>query len=162
MPNDVLLQLKDIDGDAIIAKHDKWIAVENCSLGLSAPMSAAAVGQNSKRETANFQDFQFSKPLDSSSVLILQRACDGAQIKDGKVHFMTATKGDEVEWYYELEMKKIYVTSYSVSGQGTNAYENFTLRPDFFIWRYKPKKDDGTLDAAKPGQWNIQKQQKAE
>jgi type VI secretion system secreted protein Hcp len=87
----------------------------------------------------------------------MQYCADGYHVTD-EVVLTTRRAGTEQQEYFLIKMKPVYITTYQTGGSSGDIVpvETFSLNFGAIKFEYKPQKEDGTLDAAIEGAWNVQ------
>jgi type VI secretion system secreted protein Hcp len=145
MAVDMFLELKNVKGESLDKEHKDLIDILAWSWGVS-NSGTAHLGPGAGAGKANFQDISITKYVDLASPTLLKFASDGGHIEEGKLIVRKA--GGKPLTYIVIEMKKIFITSFSTGGSGgeDRLTENVTLNFAKFKFTYTSQKPDGTKD----------------
>ena len=156
MAVDMFLKLDGIDGESQDETHAGEIDVLAWSWGAS-QSGTTHMGSGGGGGKVSVQDFSFTKYVDKATNLLWQRVFDGKPIKEGVLVMRKA--GGEQQEYFKVTLTDLIVSSVSTGGSGgeDRLTENVTLNFAETGIEYFPQKPDGTLDAAMPAGWNIEK-----
>ena len=140
---DYFLKIDGIEGESLHAGHAKEIDIESWSWGASSTTSSG--GNRAGRACVNA--FNFTKPVDKASPLLMANAVSGMTLKTA---VLTARKaGKEQQEYLKVTLENVLVTSYQGAGS-TSALpvDHFSLNFARMTIEYKPQKPDGSLGPA--------------
>lgn len=146
MAVDMFLELDKIKGESRDSKHKGDIDILSWSWGLS-QSSSAHVAAGAGVGKANFQDISITKYVDKASVTLMEHVATGDHIDKAKLVVRKA--GGKPLEYIIIDLKKVFVASYSTGGSGGEDLltENITLNFAEVKVTYVPQKADGTGDA---------------
>lgn len=148
MAVDYYLELEGIKGESQDKDHKDQIEVLSWSWGMTQTGSGHS-GTGSASGRANFQDVSLTKIMDKASVTLQQYCATGKHIPTGKLVCYKAS-GDNRVKYFVMDMKKVYVSSYSTGGvsEGGLQTENLSLNLGEFKDTYTQQMADGSAGAS--------------
>lgn len=143
---DMFLKLGDIKGESTDRAHSNEIDVLSWSWGMSQSGVAGKV---------NVQDLSFTKYLDKSSPELFLACANGKHYPEAKLTVRKA--GDKPLEYLKITLKDVLVSSYSVSGGGSEEIptENVTLNFSKVEIEYTEQKADGTIGETVVAGWDV-------
>lgn len=143
MAVDMFLELDKIKGESQDSKHKDDIDILSWSWGLS-QSSSAHIGSGAGVGKANFQNISVTKYIDKASVTLMELVATGDHIDKAKLVVRKA--GGKPLEYLVIDLKKVFVTSYSTGGSGGEDLltESITLNFAEVKVTYVPQKPDGT------------------
>jgi type VI secretion system secreted protein Hcp len=155
MAVDMFIKIEGIAGESKDKTHKDEIDVLAWSWGVS-QSGSFHVGGGGGAGKANFQDLSFTKWIDKSSNLLLKFCATGEHVPEATLIVRKA--GTEQLEYINIKMKKLLVTSVSTGGSGgeDRLTENVTLNFADVHFGYFEQKEDGSLDAEKEFNYNIE------
>ena len=162
MAVDMFMEISTIVGET----KDKTFSAKNAidvlawSWGMS-NSGNAHMGGGMGAGKVNVQDISFTKYMDKASTILMQAVCSGKHFTEAKLSIRKA--GDKPMIYYVITMNDVLITSLSTGGSGgeDRFTENLSLNFAKFKVDYFPQKQDGTLDAVVPMNYNIAESDKA-
>src|SRR5690242_5066268 len=106
----IYMQFEGIDGDVDSEGHEKWIELENIRLEVSRNITPAG---NSGREisTPAVSEIVITKNHDSASTDLFRDSLSGTP-KKVVIHYVRT--GEKPQVYYEIDLEKCLISSYSV------------------------------------------------
>jgi type VI secretion system secreted protein Hcp len=146
MASDMFLKLSDIVGESKDQKYSKQIDIASWSWGIH-NTSDAHISGGAGAGKASVHDLSFSKYVDKATPSLIDTCFRGTHIKDGQLIIRKAGGKDAVE-YLLLDMKIIFITSYSLGGSGgeSRCVENITIAFQEFEWSYQAQDEKGAKD----------------
>ena len=108
-----------IDGESDDANHPKWIDVLTIDWGAQAGENPGSSAQSRRRAAAVPEDMQITFEYEKASPKILDALTKGKVIPKLEIE-LTSTYGGARATYLKYELKNVQITSYSVSGSGSN------------------------------------------
>ncbi|WP_395344097.1 Hcp family type VI secretion system effector [Ningiella sp. W23] len=143
MAVDMFLELDKIKGESQDKKYKGDIDVLSWSWGMS-QQSSSHVASGGGVGKANIQDISITKYVDKSSVTLMEYIATGDHVDKAKLVVRKA--GGKPLEYIVIELKKVFITSYSTGGSGGEDLltDSFTLNFAEFKVTYVPQKEDGT------------------
>jgi type VI protein secretion system component Hcp len=148
----------EVEGSVTEGEHIKWIPIS--SFSFNAARGIVSIGgshQTTHMAHADVSDISFSKPMDASSVGILQKLLSGLMFDNLQMD-LTSTDNGQKRTYFSMKGKYCRITSVSANGsgqEGSVATESFSVNVRSVSWAFYP------LDAeSKPGTpvvagWNL-------
>ncbi|MGF1579069.1 MAG: Hcp family type VI secretion system effector [Gemmataceae bacterium] len=154
---DYFLKIPGIEGESTDEGHGGEIEVQSWSWGEtnSATHESGTTGGGAGRVAV--QDFTFTMEANKATPVLMQYCATGKHITE-EVVLTCRRAGEEQQEYFFIKMKNVYVTSYQTGGSSGDIVpiDAITLNFGAIMLEYMPQKEDGTLDAAIPGSWNVQ------
>ncbi len=159
MAVDMFLDLKDVPGESKDDKHKDKIDVLAWSWGCS-QSGTMHHGGGGGAGKANFQDISVTKWIDKASPILMTNVACGDHIPEGTLIVRKA--GSKPLEYIKITMTDILVTSVSTGGSGgeDRLTENVTLNFAKIKFEYKEQKKDGSSEAAKVFNYDIEANKK--
>lgn len=154
MAVDIFAKLGDIKGESTDAKHKDEIEVLSFSWGVT--NAAPAGGGGGGAGKATFQDLSIVHRIDKASPQLLLACATGKHLPDATITHRKAGKGQQD--YLIVKMNDVIVTGVVHSGNaGPEATTSETVSLSFakIAFEYKPRKQDGSLDAGVHFKYDI-------
>ena len=153
MAVDMFLKLEGVPGESIDKTHAGEIEVQSCSLGGSQG-SGMASGTGGGTGKVNLQDVHFSKSLDTASLVLFQKMCNGKHIPSALITFRKA--GEKPLEYLKIKLTDIIVTnvSWGGSGGGDSTSEQLSLAFTKIECEYFAQKADGSGEKKGAASWD--------
>lgn len=155
MAVDYYLKLDGIKGESQGKDHKDEIDIMSWSWGMT-QSGTTHLATGSGAGKANFQDISLTKIVDHSTAALVQYCTTGKHIASGVLSCYKAS-GDSRVKFFEIELKKILVSSFSTGGvsEGDQQTENFSLNFGEFKITYKQQTETGAEGPAPDFGWNI-------
>jgi type VI secretion system secreted protein Hcp len=156
MAFDAFLKLNGVTGESQKATHAGEIDVMSFSWGAS-NSSSVGTGTGVSVGKVTVSDFSVMKTTDKASPSLFQKCCDGSVIPTGVVTIQKQVAGVPTP-YLVYNFQNLYVTSIQWSGSGgagDSPMESITFCFEVGTVDYSPQKDDGSLDNAIHGGWDV-------
>jgi type VI secretion system secreted protein Hcp len=119
-----------IEGEVTETGHDKWLACDSASFGVSRSTTVeVGSGQEKRhRDQPTVSDLQVSRTYDKSSPLLFNECVVGKPQKC-VIHYLEPADGADASpnVYLEYQLRNCLISSYSVSGGGEGASETLAL-----------------------------------
>jgi type VI secretion system secreted protein Hcp len=144
MASDIFAKIGDIKGESLDSKHKDEIEVLSFSWGVTNTGSIGTGGGGGAGK-ATFQDLSFHHGIDKASPLLLRACATGEHIKEATITHRKAGKGQQE--YLIIKMNDIIITGISLSDATDAASETVSMAFAKVDLEYKPRKQDGSLDA---------------
>lgn len=156
MAADMLLKIKDVDGESQIEGKSGWIDVMSYSLGASNPSSVGS-GSGSGAGKVSISSLSIQKVMDKSTPILFLKCCSGKHFDEAELIVREA--GDKPVEYLKHKFKQVYIDSISwgAAGGGGKPSESLSISFAEVTMEYYPQKEDGSLDSKVPAGWNVQK-----
>ena len=139
--SDYFLKIDGVDGESSDQSHKGEISIESFSWGMS--NSGSMTGGGAGAGKVQFQDFHFTKTVDKSSPVLMEKVATGEHIKDVKLTVRKA--GSDQQTYLVITLKEVMVSSYSASGStGDAPVEEISLNFEKIEMEYITQNPDGT------------------
>ena len=144
---DMFLKIPGIDGESMTKGHEKEIELLAWSWG--ATQTGAIGGGGAGAGKASFQDFHFTKFIDKSSPILLQKLAIGQHIPEATFVIERPTGEPTPFKFLEIKMTDLLVSSYQIGGSSGDdrPVESISLNFAKIEFKYTPQKADGTADA---------------
>ena len=143
----IFLRLDGMTGSSSDTNHPGWLDV----FSVSGP-AVSNPGTNSN--TANFQDFCFAKPVESSSPTLLLQCAAGTAIPTGTIDFVSSTYS--TARFFRVNLTNISLTSIIQQSDGGSLTETMCLLPQSYSWNYTKFRTNNGLPATYfSGNWDI-------
>ncbi len=148
MADDIVVKIKDIEGESMVAGHLKEIDVHSVSWGLHNQATTHLGGGGGAGKVA-FQDVHFSKHFDAASNVLQMRCADGKHIDKAEIFFRKQGGGQKE--YLVITLEQLLISNY----QGSNGGEQFSISFSKFKFDYKQQDAKGTLLGSKAFAWDL-------
>ena len=162
MAVDMFMEIDTIKGESkdSVFKSKNAMDVLAWSWGLS-NSGNAHMGGGAGAGKVNVQDLSFTKYMDKASPILMQAVCTGKHFTKATLSIRKA--GEKPLVYYTITMNDVLLTSLSTGGSGgeDRFTENLSMNFAKFNVDYFPQKQDGSLDAVVPMNYDIQGSVKA-
>jgi len=154
MAADIFAKIGDIKGESLDAKHKDEVEVLSWSWGVSQSGSIVPGGGGGAGK-ASFNDFNFTHHIDKASPVLMKACATGAHIKEATIAMRKAGKGQQD--FLIIKMNDVIITNVqpSVSGDAAATAENVALQFAKVHLEYRPRKADGSFDAALHFKYDI-------
>ena len=153
----IFLDIKDIKGDSDIKGFEKQIEVLSFSHGVAAQVTGDVSNEQRTSGKPMHQDFSLTKYADTSSPLLNQKCCEGANLGDVTVTIGRNDKGVILVLYTYI-MKDVILSSVSIGGGGGGKpVESLTLNYSRIEWHYTSQKQEGGKEGEIVGKWDLSK-----
>jgi type VI secretion system secreted protein Hcp len=150
------LKLDGIKGESQKQSHVGEIDIMSFSWG-SSNSTSVGTGTGASTGKVSISDFSIMKTTDSASPVLFQKCCDGSVIATGVVTLQKQVSGAATP-YLVYNFTNVYVTAIQWSGSGGSGdspMESVSFCFEVGTVDYSPQKDDGSLDSAIHGGWDI-------
>lgn len=164
MAVDYFLKIDGINGESEDEKHQNEIEVIDFKWSEN-QTSNFAQGGGGGGGKVKMENFRFRTFLNSASPALMQSCAEGKHIKEAV--FTCRKAGGGQKDYYKVTMEEVIVASCEISGGNGDVeeghyveghpVEEFALNFGKIKWEYYPQKNDGTLDSAKTGGYDLKK-----
>jgi type VI secretion system secreted protein Hcp len=153
MAADIFLKLGDIKGESPDDKHKGEIEVLSWSWGVSNSSSMSSGGGGGEGKS-NHQDLSFMHKFDTASPILMQYCADGTHMKEATLIQRKAGKGQQE--FLTVKLNDVFITNVAQSGLGSDhPTETVSLAFAKYSVEYKAQKQDGSLDAAVKGGYDL-------
>lgn len=141
--SDLLLTLDGIEGSSTDEQYKG--AIEVSSFSFESAYSAANNSRGGAAGKATYEDIEFSKWIDKSSLPILRALATGKHIPSGTLYVRKA--GDRPFTYLKIQLSDIVITSYSISDDSDeHPKETFSIRAQKIELEYTEMNPDGSAE----------------
>jgi type VI secretion system secreted protein Hcp len=131
-----VMVLDGIRGESTIPNYRDGINIYSFSFGASTSGSDSSSGNAGK---ATYQDINFTKRVDTSSLPLLKNLATGRSIAKGTIYFLINDQP-----YLVIRMKNILVDSLQLSGSNSETIsESVSLKPSEIQFEYAPINNKG-------------------
>jgi type VI secretion system secreted protein Hcp len=153
---DYFLLLPGVEGESTDAAHAGEIELLSWSWGVSNAATHESGTTGGGAGKGHCQDITVTARSSKATATLMQFCADGKHITDECV--LTCRRaGETPQDYMLIKMKPVYITSYQTGGSSGDVVpvETFSLNFGAIKFEYSPQKEDGSLDAAIEGAWNV-------
>ena len=154
MAADYILKITGVDGECQVKGHENQIDIMSWSIGMS-NSGSASVGGGAGSGKVSFQDFHFTKHVDSSSNALQLRCAGGKPITEATMFVRKQGADGKQQEYIKITLSDFIVANYSLSGGGDAAMEQFSFNYAKYKFEYAKQKKDGSLEGYKPIEWDL-------
>ncbi len=154
---DYFLKIPGIEGESTDKGHVGEIEILSWSWGETNDSTHESGTTGGGAGKVSMQDFTFTTRANKATPVLMQYCAEGHHVTD-EVILTCRRAGKEQQEYFQIKMKPVYITSYQTGGSSGDMVpvDTCTLNFGAIKFEYKPQKEDGSLDAAIPGTWNLQ------
>ena len=139
---DFFLKLDGIDGEATARYHEKWIAIESFSWGVSNPVSYATGGGGAGKAVRS--DFSLTLPYSKASPAIFIKLVTGARITEATLSASKAAGGATSD-FLKYKLSDVFISSYNTEGSQGVPFEQISLAFAKIEVSYSVQSKDGSL-----------------
>jgi len=152
----MVLEIKNVDGESKLAGHEDKIDIVSWSWGLSQDGSMHT-GGGGGAGTVSVRDLSVTKYVDKATPNLHLACCDGTHFSEATL-FMRKMGKDPLD-YLKIKMDPVMVTGIESGGSDgeDSLMENVTFNFSKVELTYTPQKEDGSGDAEIVTNWNIEK-----
>jgi type VI secretion system secreted protein Hcp len=152
------IDLEGIEGEATDQDYKDKIEVQSVSWG-GTNHSSFKHGTGGTISKGQMHEISFSKYMCKASLKLFERCVDGSHIPTGTLTLCKMSGDDNKIKYFEVELDKVYVTSYNVSahGGGDLPMESITLSFVQAKTKYLPQKNEGYAAGNIGFGWDMQR-----
>ncbi|HEY0061315.1 MAG TPA: type VI secretion system tube protein Hcp [Telluria sp.] len=146
-----------INGDSVVANHDKWITISKLQMGVGRAISISGGGKDRETSNPSFSELTLTKSTDiASSDLFMQAVC-GKSLGKAEIHFVQTGGADKKQQVYlAIELTDAIVSSYSSNSGGERPTETISLNFTQISYKYDAFNGDAiTTGTAK--KWDLAK-----
>jgi type VI secretion system secreted protein Hcp len=144
-------QSGDIKGESKDDAHPKHLQIQNFKFGVELAASAATgTGMGAGKSVAKYFEFEVSNS--AASPTLLQHCCDGTHCKGATLYVRKA--GGKPQDYYVWKFKDLVITKFEIACSD-DILEKIAFAYTAIYCEYKPQKEDGSLDSALKGGWDV-------
>jgi type VI secretion system secreted protein Hcp len=149
----IFLEFDGIDGESRDNEFSNAIDVLSFSEGASIASSSQS---GTTQSVPSFQNITVVKWLDSSSPRLRVKMAEGS-LSPSATLYVRRDSGDRPFVFYEVELKNVFITSFSTSAAGGDDQlsEQITLGFEEIKWTYYKQALDGSPDGEVSEGWNI-------
>lgn len=137
-----------IDGESVDKNHKSWCDLLSFSQSFSKP---AATGATRRRGSVVVEDLVCVKEIDKSSPKLQEAVCKGKVFPKLELELVNSTGT-----YLRYELKKVMITSYSISGGSDQPIEEFSINFEEIKVTYTEQKGGKTAGNVEYT-WKVEK-----
>jgi type VI secretion system secreted protein Hcp len=115
-----------IQGDVTASGHEHWIELTSFQWGVTRAISSIASGADRESAVPSVGEIKVTKPLDSSSPLLLKEALNG-QGQTVVIDFVKTGPSGQQQIYLEYTLTNTLVSGFSTSSGGDRPTESLTF-----------------------------------
>ena len=144
MAVDIVLKLEGIEGESLVAAHEKEIDILNYSWGMSQSGSWETGGGGGTGKVS-IQDISFVKYVDKATTELMKHCCRVMHVPSGKL--ILRKGGDNPLDYLVIDLENIIVSSVQCGGSsgGDRMTETFSVAFKKFTVTYNEQSEQGTV-----------------
>jgi type VI secretion system secreted protein Hcp len=163
---DMFLKFYPENGPALVGEsQDKtysgaqgWFEISSFNLGIQNSVAIGSSGGGAGAGKAQFQDFTFTKAVDTISPAIFKVLASGSHFANARLVLRKAGavggKTQAAYLQYEFELVAVSSQHWAGSAGDDQPTESITLKVGAVKISYSPQKPDGTLGQAITGTWS--------
>jgi type VI secretion system secreted protein Hcp len=155
------LDLEGIKGSSLDSDFKDQIPLQSMSWGVTNHGNFGH-GSGGSKHRGQIHELSISKIMCKASPTLMQFCTTGDHISEGKLSLCWQS-GDTKKAYYEVNLKKIRVTSHQMAG-GSGAQhpmESISLQFAIMESTYTPQDNEGSAEGGVRFGWDLQKNEKA-
>lgn len=155
MASNYLLVIEGISGESQSKAKPKSIELDSFGWGATNPTNFSSGGGGGKGKVS-FQDFHFTKKLDSSSPTLAEFCFHGSSFKATLHVHKQGDKNAPVE-YFTVKLTEAGISNYSASGSGDqgDVFEQFSIGFAQVEIEYTEQTDKNTKGSKVRSGWNV-------
>lgn len=156
MAVDMFLKIDGIDGESTDEAHDKWIAIDSYSHGVSQPVSGASRTGGHTAGRADFQHFSIIKTVDSATPDLYIACSNGKHIP--KIEMECCLAAEDKHVFMKYELTDVIVSSISAGGSRHDEErpsETVSFAYGSIKWEYTPIDHTGAAGASIERTWDL-------
>ena len=137
---DYFLKIDDVDGESIVAGHEKWIELSSWSWGETNVVSSDPAGGSTGK--VSVQDFSFTLHRSAASPLLFLACATGQHYDKAQLECRKAgSAAQKQEVYLNITLSDVLVSSYGLSGHEPGAIVRDELSLNFtkIEWTFTAK-----------------------
>jgi len=155
---DYFLKIPGAEGESTDKGHQNEIEILSWSWGESNASSHESGTTGGAAGKAHLQELVCTLRANKATPVLMQFCAEGTHVTDETV--LTCRRaGKTPQDYFLIKMKPVYITSYQTGGSSGDVVPVDTISLNFGAvkFEYCPQKEDGSLDAAVEGAYDVQK-----
>lgn len=126
-----------INGDSVVAGHEKWITISSLQMGVGRAISVSGGGADRETSNPSFSEVTLTKSTDIASADLFMQAVCGKSLGKAELHFLQTGGADKKQQVYlKIELTDAIVSSYSASSGGDRPSESFSLNFTQISYQY--------------------------
>lgn len=138
---DFFLKLDGIDGEATARNHEKWIAIESFSWGVSNTVSYDAGGAGAGKAVRS--DFSLTLPYSKASPAIFIKLVTGARISEATLSASKAGSGQTSD-FLKYKLSDVFISSYNTEGSQGVPFDQISMAFSKIEISYSVQNADGS------------------
>jgi type VI secretion system secreted protein Hcp len=148
---------KAINGDSVVAGHEKWITCSSIQLGVGRAISASGGGADRETSNPSFSELTITKSTDIASADLFMQAVCGMSLGKAEIHFLQTGGADKKQQVYlKIELEDAIVSSYSTSSGGDRPSESLSINFVKISYQYDAFSGD-KITTGTPKKWDLVK-----
>lgn len=146
-----------INGDSVVAGHEKWITISSMQMGVGRSITASGGGADRDTSNPSFSEITLTKTTDIASADLFMQAVCGKSLGKAEIHFVQTGGADKKQQVFlKIELTDAIVSSFSTSSGGDRPSESFSLNFTQISYQYDAFSGDKvTTGTAK--KWDLTK-----
>ena len=153
----IYLKIEKVEGESRIAGNEKEIEVSSFQFGAGAGIDTTSAGWAAGR--VSMSEITFTKNLDNSSTILLQKICAGTHYE--KATFTFTKHGTDAaganEAYLTVLLEHCFVSGFSLSSGGDRPSESVSFAFKKINVKYGTQGKDGSVTATAPEfAWDLE------
>ncbi|HZZ78334.1 MAG TPA: type VI secretion system tube protein Hcp, partial [Gemmataceae bacterium] len=145
------------EGDVDSKGHEGWIELESAQFGAARKVTPPGGAAGRESSTPAVSEITINKVHDGASTDLFKESLSGTGKKVIIDFVKTGSDGSEI--YLEIELEACVISSYSVSGSGSDPQsrpqETLTLNYTKITYTYIPSKSDNSSSSPKRTTWDL-------
>jgi type VI secretion system secreted protein Hcp len=151
---DLFLKIDGIEGESANKGHEKEIALDSYSFGLSNSTISSATG-GAGAGKVKFNEFKITKHIDKSSPIFFSYAANGKHIPEVKLSVRKAG-GEAPQDFYIVKLTDVIISSYNQDGSSQNGItDQISFNFAKIDITYKPQSARGDFLPAVQSGWDL-------
>ena len=149
----ILLEIKDIKGNAMIDGHTDKIIIDSFSHSATIPMSFDAANTERTLGRVSFSEFQFSKVTDQATPALYAACAEGKKLGDATI-LIGRNEGGKLMLHMKYVLTNAMVSSISTGG-GHGMSDSFSLAFTQITSVYTQQKTDSDKKGTAAFGWDL-------
>jgi type VI secretion system secreted protein Hcp len=157
MAFDAFIKIDDIEGESTDDKHQGWIEVLDCGVGIKQKISrTASSAGGASAERADFHDFNVTKQIDKSSPELALACANGTHIDNIMIEFCRA--GTDKVKFMGYKLTNCIISEVSMAAAADFPIETVNINYGKIEWCYTQQKREGGAIAGNIATgWDLQR-----
>lgn len=144
-----------INGDSVVAGHEKWITISSLQFGVGRAITTSGGGADRETSNPSFSEVTLTKSTDIASADLFMQAVCGKSLGKAEIHFLQTGGADKKQQVYlKIELSEAIVSSYSTSSGGDRPSESLSLNFTQISYQYDQFSGEAIVTGT-PKKWDL-------